>query len=127
MRPKPVDTETIKLVEFVSPMLSKFWGRPITMRAGVVLPPDYATIGPKKYPTVYNVHGFGGDHTGAWRAGPGIVKDIDRRAAVSDGPRFSDASFTTGHHVFADSVNNGPWGRALTEELIPSSGETISG
>ena len=32
---------------------------------------------------------------------------------------FLDASFTTGHHVFADSVNNGPWGRALTEEFIP--------
>jgi hypothetical protein len=32
---------------------------------------------------------------------------------------FLDASFSTGHHVFADSVNNGPWGRALTEEFIP--------
>ena len=32
---------------------------------------------------------------------------------------YLDASFSTGHHVFADSVNNGPWGKALTEELIP--------
>jgi enterochelin esterase-like enzyme len=119
MRPQPVDTDNVKLVEFVSPMLSKFWGRPITMRAGVVLPPDYAASGQKKYPTVYDIHGFGGDHTQAWRVGPSITKEI------ADGKRFPmvhvylDASFPTGHHVFADSVNNGPWGRALTEELIP--------
>src|SRR5262249_35544042 len=40
-RPKPEDTENIKLVEFQSPALTQFWGRPITMRAGVVLPPNY--------------------------------------------------------------------------------------
>lgn len=119
MRPAPADTDNVKLVEFVSPMLSKFWGRPITMRAGVVLPPDYADSAAKKYPTVYDIHGFGGDHRQAWRVGPTITKEI------ADGKRFPmvhvylDASFTTGHHVFADSVNNGPWGRALTEELIP--------
>lgn len=117
--PKPVDTETVKLVEFVSPMLSTFWGRPITMRAGVVLPPDYATNPSRKYPAVYHIHGFGGDHTTAWRSGPTISTDI------ADGRRFPmvhvflDASFPTGHHEFADSVNNGPWGRALTEEFIP--------
>jgi enterochelin esterase-like enzyme len=119
MRPKPVDTENVKLVEFVSPMLSKFWGRPITMRAGVVLPPDYATSASKKYPTVYNVHGFGGDHTRAWQSGPGIAKDITEGRRFPMVHVFLDASFSTGHHVFADSVNNGPWGRALTEELIP--------
>jgi enterochelin esterase-like enzyme len=119
MRPKPVDTETVKLVEFVSPMLSNFWGRPITMRAGVVLPPDYATSASKKYPTVYNVHGFGGDHTRAWQSGPGIAKEITEGRRFPMVHVFLDASFSTGHHVFADSVNNGPWGRALTEELIP--------
>jgi len=119
MRPKPADTETVKLVEFVSPMLSKFWGRPITMRAGVVLPPDYAASAAEKYPAVYTVHGFGGDHTSAWRAGPGIVKNIAEGRQFPMVHVFLDASFSTGHHVFADSVNNGPWGRALTEELIP--------
>jgi enterochelin esterase-like enzyme len=119
MRPKPVDTDNVKLVEFVSPMLSKFWGRTITMRAGVVLPPDYATNASKKYPTVYNVHGFGGDHTQAWRVGPSISKDIADGKLFPTVHVYLDASFSTGHHVFADSVNNGPWGRALTEELIP--------
>ena len=32
---------------------------------------------------------------------------------------FLDESSATGTHEFADSVNNGPWGTALTEELIP--------
>jgi S-formylglutathione hydrolase FrmB len=30
-----------------------------------------------------------------------------------------DANCPTGHSVFADSDNNGPWGKALTTELIP--------
>jgi len=30
-----------------------------------------------------------------------------------------DESLPTGTHEFADSVNNGPWGAALTTELIP--------
>src|SRR5206468_5421630 len=82
-------------------------------------PPDYDKDPAHRYPTVYNVHGFGGDYRGAWQRGPAIVKGI------ADGQRFPmvhvflDASFPTGHHVFADSVNNGPWGRALTEEFIP--------
>jgi enterochelin esterase-like enzyme len=118
MRPKPADTENVKLVEFVSPMLSKFWGRPITMRAGVVLPPDYAASA-KKYPAVYKVHGFGGDHTRAWRDGPTIAKSIAEGRQFPMVHVYLDASFSTGHHVFADSVNNGPWGRALTEEFIP--------
>src|SRR5262249_37747890 len=31
----------------------------------------------------------------------------------------------TGHHVFADSDNNGPYGKALTEELIPHIEQTF--
>ncbi|MEM1069797.1 MAG: alpha/beta hydrolase-fold protein [Planctomycetota bacterium] len=33
---------------------------------------------------------------------------------------YLKAKFSLGHHVFADSVNNGPWGQVLTEELIPA-------
>ena len=66
---KPADTGNVKLVEFQSPMLTKFWGRAITMRAGVVLPPSYGKDPKKTYAGVYHVHGFGGDHTAAWRQG----------------------------------------------------------
>jgi hypothetical protein len=117
-RPPLKDTDAIKLVEFESELLSKFWGRPITMRAGVVLPPSYATAD-KKYATVYRIHGFGGDHSGAWRSGPNLVKEMKEGKRAEMVHVFLDGSFPTGHHVFADSVNNGPWGRALVEEFIP--------
>src|SRR5262245_50071974 len=116
---KTADTGSIKLAEFESPVLSKFWGRAIMMRAGVVLPPSFSKDPRKSYPTVYHVHGFGGDHTAAWRQGDKLVK------AMGDGKQmemvhvFLNGRCPTGHHEFADSINNGPWGRALTQEFIP--------
>src|SRR5215831_15810744 len=54
--PSTEDTENVKLVEFQSPMLAKFWGRAITMRAAVVLPPSYGRGLKKTYAGVYHVH-----------------------------------------------------------------------
>lgn len=116
---KVVDTESVKLVEFQSPLLAKFWGRAILMRAGVVLPPSYSKDTRRTYPTVYHVHGFGGDHTGAWRQAEALTKAMAEGRQAEMIHVFLDGSFPTGHHEFADSVNNGPWGRALTEEFIP--------
>src|SRR5262245_19642480 len=113
------DTENIKLVEFQSPTLARFWGRAITMRAGVVLPPSYGKDPKKTYAGAYHVHGFGGDHTGAWRQGSRLVKEMSEAKSAEMIHIFLDGSFPTGHHEFADSVNNGPWGKALTEEFIP--------
>ncbi len=111
------DTPDARLVEFRSPLLSAFWGRPISMRAGVVLPPEGTP--PAGLPAVYHVHGFGGNHHEAWFRG----KTLRSQMASGKLPKmthvFLDASFSTGHHVFADSVNNGPWGKALSTEFIP--------
>jgi putative esterase len=117
--PHTEDTENVKLVEFQSPMLSKFWGRPITMRAGVVQPPSYGKSLKKTYAGVYHVHGFTGDHTAAWRQGDQLVREMGEGKTAEMIHVFLDGSFPTGHHEFADSVNNGPWGKALTEEFIP--------
>jgi len=116
---KPADTENVKLVEFQSPMLSKFWGRSIMMRAGVVLPTSYGKDPKKTYAGVYHIHGFGGDHTAAWRQGAQLVKEMSEGKSPEMIHIYLDGSFPTGHHEFADSVNNGPWGKALTEEFIP--------
>jgi hypothetical protein len=115
----PADTENVKLIEFQSPMLAKFWGRAITMRAGVVLPLGYGKGLKKTYAGVYHVHGFGGDHTAAWRQGPQLIRDMEEGKTAEMIHVFLNGSFPTGHHEFADSVNNGPWGKALTEEFIP--------
>ena len=116
---KVADTDSIKLVTFESPSLTDFWGRPIIMRAGVVLPPSYEKSKTQRYPTVYAIHGYGGNHTVAWRRGPGLVKQMVEGKTPEMIYVYLDASFWLGHHVFADSVNNGPWGQALTTELIP--------
>ncbi len=118
-RAKIEDTEQVKLGEFQSRLLTAFWGRPIMMRAGVALPPSYLKEPTRTYPAVYNIHGFGGNHTSAWRAGPAASKEMAEGKRAEMVMVYLDASFSTGHHVFADSVNNGPWGQALTEELIP--------
>jgi hypothetical protein len=107
-----------RLVEFVSPMLSAFWGRPIKMEATVILPPSYDKSS-QKYPTVYNVSGYGGTHLNALRGA------AQREKEMLDGTRpeminvYLEAHCPLGHHVFADSVNNGPWGTALEKEFIP--------
>ncbi|MEI7037954.1 alpha/beta hydrolase [Fulvimonas yonginensis] len=109
----------VQPVDFVSPSLSAFWGRPIHMRGWVVLPPGYDPAGHATYPTVYQTHGFGGDlvtqaGTAAMVFGAMAEKQMPPMIWV-----VLDESGPTGTHEFADSVNNGPWGRALTTELIP--------
>lgn len=116
----PADTASIKHADFSSPLLSAFWGRPIVMHAAVVLPADYDQDPKRLYPTVYHVHGYGGDAADAWRAGPSLVKQMAAGKRAAFVHVFLDASFPTGHTAFADSVNNGPWGKALTQDLVPA-------
>jgi S-formylglutathione hydrolase FrmB len=115
----PKESENVKLAEFQSPLLTAFWGRPIKMRAGIVLPPSFSKNPKQTYPTVFHIHGFGGNHYGAWRAAAGLTRAMSEGKQMEMMHVFLDGSFPTGHHEFADSVNNGPWGRALTEEFIP--------
>ncbi|HEY3025496.1 MAG TPA: alpha/beta hydrolase-fold protein [Pyrinomonadaceae bacterium] len=116
---KVSDTDSVKLITFESPSLTTFWGRPMEMQAGVVLPPGYGRSASQRYPTVYMVHGYGGTHLTAWRRGPELVKQMAEGKTPEMIYVFLNASFSLGHHVFADSVNNGPWGHALTAEFIP--------
>jgi pimeloyl-ACP methyl ester carboxylesterase len=113
------DTDSVKLINFESPSLTAFWGRPIMMQAGVVLPPGYTKNPAQRYPTVYEVHGYGGTHLNAWRRGPELVQQMAEGKTPEMIYVFLNAKCPLGHHVFADSVNNGPWGHALTAELIP--------
>src|SRR5215471_7866920 len=56
----PAAKGDIHAIDFVSPALSNFWGRPVTIHGWVVTPPDYATHPGQRYPTVYYTQGFGG-------------------------------------------------------------------
>ncbi|MEO9079815.1 MAG: alpha/beta hydrolase-fold protein [Rhodanobacter sp.] len=107
------------LVDFISPSLSAFWGRPIHMKGWVLTPPGYDAKAATRYPTIYYTQGFGGSNDRV--IGP--ITNVYTAMAKHEMPPmiwvFLDESGPTGTHEFADSVNNGPWGQALTTELIP--------
>ena len=109
----------IEPLQFESPSLTAFWGRPIDITGYVVLPPSYFTSRPQKYPTVYWTHGFGGTLA---RIEP-VAEEYERLMASKGMPEMIwvmlNQSFSTGTMEFANSVNDGPWGLALTSELIP--------
>jgi enterochelin esterase-like enzyme len=107
------ETERVKLVDIESKLLTAFRGQPTRLRAGVVLPKSFLDNPKKRYPVVYEIPGFGGDHFGASRRSSVEVAGIEVIWVVLD------PSCRLGHHVFADSANNGPCGKALIEELIP--------
>ena len=112
----PPNTE---LLDFVSPTLSRFWGRPVHIRGAVVLPPSYKT-GKDHYPTVYWNHGFGGDlRRIVGRYPVSLSKDMETKQSPEMIWVLLEEASPTGTHEFADSVNNGPWGKALVSELIP--------
>lgn len=111
------ESERVKLVDIESRLLSEFHKRPMRLRAGVVLPKSFKTDADKRYPAIYVIPGFGGTHTaaaGALARNPTDVAGVEMLFVVLD------PSCRLGHHVFADSENNGPCGRALVEELIPN-------
>ena len=112
--------DAARLEEFQSPMLTRFWGRAMTIKAWVILPPGYNDQSSTTYPTAYWTHGFGGSIDGGLITGMRIIHA--RMAAGAMPPMIwvmLDESIPQGTHEFADSVNNGPWGAALTTEFIP--------
>lgn len=114
------ETERVKLVEIVSPSLSAFHKREVKVRAGVLLPKDWSADAgndPSR-PVLYFITGFGGDHTQA-RAMGGMFSLPPGSSGKQPIVVVPDPTCGTGHSVFADSANNGPWGRALMTELIP--------
>lgn len=117
--PKITLAENARLIEFESPMLSAFWGRNVKMQASVILPPSHDKSKERTYPTVYMVTGYGGSHLQPL----GNAQNMAKQMAEGKRPEmihvYLEAHCSLGHHVWADSANNGPWGTALTEEFIP--------
>lgn len=109
----------IQRVDFVSPALSAFWAQPIHVHGWIALPPGYRANGPR-FPTAYAIAGFGSTD---FTARVGAARMMAAMANGGYPPMlwvFLDESSATGTHEFADSANNGPWGQALTAELIPA-------
>jgi hypothetical protein len=116
------ETERIRVVQMKSDMLSFFHARPISMRAVVILPKNYDAFPDRRYPALYWIGGFGSDGSDAY-----MMASVWERMGIDDRivRIVLDPSCYGGHHVFADSANNGPRGRALVEELIPHLEDTF--
>ncbi len=115
----PADTAWVKRFKFQSPTLTEFWGRPIYLGATVLLPDGYdgSSI---RYPVLY--------HQGHFSLAPplGFEEGSDLYDAWTrdDFPRMVVVTFQHPTPYFDDSyavnsVNVGPYGDAIMNELIP--------
>jgi hypothetical protein len=114
---KTKEVEKCSFFEMESPVLTKFHKKPYTLNAGIILPPSYNKDPMTKYPIVYEITGFGGNHLSARNIARRNPCDVNGTEVIWV---VLDANCRLGHHVFADSANNGPCGQALVEELIPA-------
>ena len=118
----PEPTEYLRFVKLRSSLLSEFHGRPIYLRAGVVLPRDYEQQSARRYPLRVRIGGYGSRYTRVQRM---LADDSEfREAWLSDAaPRMillhldGDGPFGDPYQV--NSANHGPYGSAITQELIP--------
>ena len=125
-----VDHDHVKLVELVSDTLSSWWGKPVTVKASVLLPSGYFEDNDKTYPVRYNVAGYGGRYyrvNRMVRAG----SDFNQWWMSGDAPQvinvFLDGEGPFGDSYQLDSENSGPYGYSLIHELIPLIEETYRG
>ena len=99
-----------------SERLSAFHNREITLNAGIDLPEEYAAHPERRYPVLFIIPGFGGTHHAVNRYRSIYSTSPEERTFIRV---LLDPSCPEGHHVFADSAVNGPWGTAFIEEFLP--------
>jgi enterochelin esterase-like enzyme len=112
----PADTEYVKHIKFKSETLSKWWGHDIYLGAVVVLPEGFESHPDAHYPVAYNQGHFPSTFAlrdrflEDWKSGK-----LGRFIIVlmQHPTPFYDDSYAV------NSANNGPYGDALTQELIP--------
>jgi Putative esterase len=105
----PKDSSTHLYVRMPSKLLSDFHGRPVVYRFAVVLPTNFAKE-TKKYPLVVHIGGFGTRYTSARR-----IRPDDRFVQI-----LLDGAGPYGDPYQVNSANNGPYGDALVQEVIPA-------
>ncbi len=111
----PENTEWVERFRFESPMLTKFWGRPIYLGATVLLPRDYHTS-TIEYPVLYR--------QGHFSLGEPLRGQVRAEWTEDNFPRMLVVTFQHPNPYFDDSyavnsVNVGPYGDAIMQELIP--------
>jgi hypothetical protein len=128
----PPDTPWVKHIKIQSKLLTQFWGRPIYLGATVLLPKDYDQHADVRYPVIYDQGHFGLEPP-LWftTEEPQHRHQYSRwgfelsQQWKSDGfPRMIAVTFQHPTPYFDDSyavnsANNGPYGDAIMQELVP--------
>jgi len=132
------DTKWIRHVQIKSELLSKFWGVPVYLGATVILPKGYDEHADVRYPALY-AQGYLGAPAFYFNEDPNSAKQqegLRTSSNVQPGyeffqewtsdnfPRFLAVTFVEPSPFFPDgysvnSANDGPYGDAVTQELIP--------
>jgi hypothetical protein len=142
----PKDTKYIKHIRIQSERLTKFWGRPIYLGAYVLLPEGFDSHPEARYPLVINHGHFPADFDGFREQppDPNLKPDYSERFKISgynrivqeqayqfyrdwtgpNFPRFLIVEIQHANPYYDDSyavnsANLGPYGDAITYELIP--------
>jgi S-formylglutathione hydrolase FrmB len=118
----PGDSALIKYLKIPSQLLSEFHGRPIYLRAGVILPREFARHPDRKYPLLVHIGGYASRFSDvAQMMSPGSSFHADWMA--EDSPEMIlvhlDGAGPLGDPYQIDSANHGPFGAAVTRELLP--------
>jgi hypothetical protein len=117
----PADSATVRYIKLPSELLSRFHGRRMYLRAGLALPAGFEREPERRYPLHVLIGGYGTRFT--------AVRFLAPRDA--NGPRFLtlllDGAGPYGDPYQVNSANNGPYGDAITQELIPFVEKTYRG
>ena len=131
----PGDTAYVKHIKIQSKLLSNFWGQPIYLGATVLLPEGYSSHQNAHYPVLYEQGhfslqaplGFSTEPSpAALQTRPGLISgpELFRRWTANGFPRMIVVTFQHPTPFFDDSyavnsANDGPYGDAIMNELIP--------
>ena len=115
----PSDSKWVKRLRFESSMLTQFWGRPIYLGATVLLLRDYEKE-KIHYPVIYRQGHFSLSAPLRFREG----SDLYDEWIKDNFPRMIVVTFQHPNPYYDDSyavnsVNVGPYGDAIMQELIP--------
>ena len=117
----PPDTAQVKRIRMQSQILSKWWGHPIFLGATVLLPKDYDSRSDVRYPVNYEQGHFSLRAPGGFGSGGAF----DTFWMAADTPRIIFVTLQHPSPYYDDSYgvnseNNGPYGDAIMQELLPA-------
>jgi S-formylglutathione hydrolase FrmB len=111
----------VREIDLVSDTLSAWWGRPVHLKATILLPGNYREDSDHAYPIRYNVAGYGGRYTRINQLTGN--KNFMEWWTSDEAPQvinvFLDGEGPFGDSYQLDSDNSGPYGYSLIHELIP--------